>query len=103
MKRVYVTDSVPMAWHIKNVLEQQSIDAVIRNENLFSVSGEVPFTECMPEVWVKHDLDYKFAKKIITESESPSDEEEIAWECDSCGEDNAANYDICWNCQSAYS
>ena len=71
MKRVYSTEILANAWHIRNVLEQYDIESVIRNENLFSVAGEVPFIECMPEVWVKP-LYYRRAKQIIAELESSS-------------------------------
>ena len=42
MKKVYSTEILANAWNIKNVLEQHDIEAVIKNENLFSVSGESP-------------------------------------------------------------
>ncbi len=101
MKRVYVADSVPMAWHISNVLEQYGIEALIKNDRLYSVAGEVPVNECLPEVWVKNDLDYSRAERILRELESSPKAEEKEWVCGACGEENGGNFDLCWNCQHA--
>jgi hypothetical protein len=98
MKRVYTTDSVAMAWHIRNVLEQYGIDALVKNDKLYAIAGEVPLTECMPEVWVKP-LEYIRAEQIIRELESDAPPDGPDWLCENCGESNAASFDICWNCQ----
>ena len=100
MKRVYTADSVPMAWHIANVLENHDIQALVKNDRLHSVAGEVPVNECMPEVWVRNDLDYIRAEQIITELESTAEIEEPDWRCRTCAEENAGNFDLCWNCQA---
>jgi len=70
MKQVYTADSVPMAWHMANVLEYHGIQALVKNDKLYSVAGEIPFIECLPEVWVQNDLDYIRAGQIIKELES---------------------------------
>lgn len=100
MKRVYTTDSVHMAWHIRNVLEHHDIEATVKNDKLYSVAGEIPFVECLPEVWVNNSLNYKRAEQIIRELENTVDIDGDDWTCGGCGEDNAVTFDICWNCQT---
>lgn len=100
-KRVYTSYSVPMAWHVRNVLQQHDIATTLKNDNLYSVSGEVPFTECMPEVWVDNSLDFSRAERIIGELESAADIEGADWACKTCGEINTVIFEICWNCQGA--
>ena len=102
MKRVYTSYSVPMAWHVRNVLQQHEIVTTLKNDKLFAVSGERPFTECMPEVWVINDLDAARAKRIISELET--DEEVLGedWTCAGCGEVNTASFEFCWNCQAEF-
>jgi hypothetical protein len=100
MKRVYSTESVAMAWHIKNVLENNSVPAVVKNEQLFSVAGEIPFTECMPEVWVLNPDDSGAAEALITQLEQDNDTPGEAWHCANCNESNDGNFDVCWSCQS---
>ena len=101
MKKVYSTEILANAWNIKNVLEQHDIEAVIKNESLFSVSGEVPFLECLPEVWVKP-LFFARAQQIIAELEGASEDLGSDWVCTACGESNLSNYSICWNCESSH-
>ncbi|HAT26768.1 MAG TPA: hypothetical protein DCS89_07135 [Gammaproteobacteria bacterium] len=100
MQRIYVADSVPMAWHMANVLEHQGIQALVKNDRLYSVAGAVPINECMPEVWIRNDLDYIRAGRIIKEFESSAIIEEPDWWCRACAEVNAGNFDLCWNCQT---
>ncbi|NKB32099.1 MAG: DUF2007 domain-containing protein [Pseudomonadales bacterium] len=100
MKRVYTADSVAMAWHIRNVLEQHDIYAEVKNERLSSIAGETPITESMPEVWVKP-LYAKRAEQILKELANADEVEGEEWVCRSCGEDNLGSFDICWNCQSS--
>lgn len=101
MRRVFTSESVAMAWHVKNVLEFHDIDAVVKNEGLLSIAGEVPIGECQPEVWVLNDLNFPRAEKLVLEMESEPEFKGDDWVCNSCQEDNLASYGICWNCQSS--
>lgn len=101
MKKVYSTEILANAWNIRNVLEHHDIESVVKNENLFSVSGEVPFLECLPEVWVKP-LYFTRAKQIIDELESSVEVDGPDWTCSDCGESNLNNYSICWSCESSH-
>lgn len=101
MKRVYTADSAAMAWHIKNVLEHNNIDAVVKNEGLLSIAGEVPITECQPQVWVLNNLYVKLAEQLIQEIVGGQAVDGPDWECRDCGEGNLASFAICWNCQSS--
>lgn len=98
MKRVYSTDNVAMAWHMRNVLQQHGIEAQVRNVNLYSVAGEIPINECQPEVWVGN-LDFARSEQLIREVESDPVGEGPDWICEHCGENNLDTFDICWNCQ----
>ena len=98
MKKVYSTEILANAWNIRNVLEQHGIEAEVRNESLFSVSGEVPFIECMPEVWVKA-LFAKRAEQIIGELENAVELKGGDWVCAECGESNGINFAVCWSCE----
>tara|TARA_Y100000994_G_scaffold111226_1_gene91438 strand:+ start:397 stop:705 length:309 start_codon:yes stop_codon:yes gene_type:complete len=97
-KKVYTADSVSMAWHFRNVLEQHGISSVVKNDNLYSAGGELPLNECMPEVWVEHALYAEYAKEIIQLIENYEIEDEGEWICERCSEANFASFDICWNC-----
>ncbi|MBM87043.1 MAG: hypothetical protein CMQ41_01560 [Gammaproteobacteria bacterium] len=100
MKRIYTADSIAMAWHMRNVLEQHDIYAQVKNEGLSSIAGETPITEILPEVWVKP-LYAKRAEQIVKEIINSEELENESWICKSCGEDSLGIFDICWNCQTA--
>ena len=99
MKRIYTADSIAMAWHIRNVLQQHDIYAEVKNDRLASIAGETPITESMPEVWVKP-LYVRRAEQIIKESIQSDEPGGEDWVCSSCGEDNLGSFGVCWNCQS---
>tara|TARA_B100001094_G_scaffold308006_1_gene340219 strand:- start:826 stop:1140 length:315 start_codon:yes stop_codon:yes gene_type:complete len=98
MKRVYTADNVPMAWHIKNILEGQGVSCLVKNDRLYSVAGEIPITECMPEVWVKDSLYARYAEEIIEQAQSDQVEDEGDWKCLICEETNFSNFGACWSC-----
>ena len=100
MKKVYTADSIAIAWHFRNVLEQHGIDAVVKNDRLYSVGGEIPINECLPEVWVKQSFNAKYAESIIRLIENHDLEGDSEWLCEVCGESNFASFDICWNCSN---
>ena len=100
MKRIYSNNNIVMVWHVRNMLEQQGIDVLVKNDKLYSVAGEMPLTECMGEVWVKQPLSYRLAEQLVAEMEAVETEPLADWVCPDCGEDNGANFGICWNCQN---
>jgi len=100
MKRVYTADTRALAWHIKNVLESNTVEAEVRNDTLHSAQGGIPVNECNPEVWVVHDSDAETARRLIEEQVESGLGEEKQWQCANCGETNFDQFDICWNCQS---
>ncbi|MBL4821362.1 MAG: DUF2007 domain-containing protein [Gammaproteobacteria bacterium] len=103
MIRVFTADNRALAWHIKNILQSNSIEAEVRNDTLHSAQGGIPLNECNPEVWVVREADEQQALQLIDEN-SGIDLESAPppWKCGSCGEQNLGQFDICWNCQAAY-
>jgi len=100
MKRVHTSESLAEVGHFRNVLEQNGIRCVIRNEQLSGALGEVPFLECLPELWVLRDSDEPAAERLLAELRRPGPTGE-RWRCRSCGEDNDAQFAACWNCGRA--
>ncbi len=89
-----------MAWHIKNVLENNAMPAMVKNEQLYSVAGEIPVTECMPEVWVVDPADFAGAEALIRKIQQENETTQADWICSTCQESNGGNFEICWSCQS---
>jgi hypothetical protein len=101
MKKLTSADSLITINHYKNLLESEGIPAVIRNEHLGGVLGEMPFTEVWPQLWIMNDLDYDRALQLIDKAvtdESPT----TPWTCGKCGEENEGQFSACWKCSAAH-
>jgi len=100
MKKLTAHESLAYIGHLKNVLEQSGIDSVVKNAQLSGGIGEIPFLECMPELWVLKDLDLERATQLLTELESPA-EPAPQWRCRGCRELIDGQFTACWNCGAA--
>ena len=97
MKRVISHESLAHVGHVRNLLEQSGIACVVRNEQLSGGLGEIPFLECLPEIWVLKDEDLPRAEALL-ESLDRVDKRRGPWRCRKCGESNEAQFAACWQC-----
>lgn len=97
MKMVYTNENRFIVANAKNILEQQGIDVMLKNEFASSAVGEVSAFDAWVELWVHDDNDYERAVGIL--QSSLSEESEPGWVCGECREDNDASFEICWQCQ----
>lgn len=97
MKRLLQSEFLAEISHFKNVLEQNGIQCIIKNEQLSSALGEVPFLECLPELWVLRDADLERAERVLSElrRDAPAG---ISWRCPHCKEENEPQFAACWHC-----
>jgi putative signal transducing protein len=82
---------------LKSLLEDTGIPCMIRNENLSSAMGELPFQECFPELWIMKDQDYPRAAEMVQTWRSTRIEIHDSWIC-RCGETIEGQFTSCWNC-----
>ena len=98
MKKIYTSSEEFRIGQIVSILEQSGIEYVVRNQYLSGAIGELPPTECWPEIWIAYDEDFDLAMKIVSEStEEPKDTG--PWKCQ-CGEENEGTFGSCWKCGS---
>lgn len=100
-RRVFSAEILPTVAHAKNVLASAGIKAEIRNENLGSLMGEVPFFEVWPELWVLRDEDVAPALSLIEQLLSTECSGALPWRCKHCQADNEAQFAACWQCSRA--
>ncbi len=86
-------------YHLKNILEGQGIECMVKNDALSSVVGEIPILVAWPELWVIDSDMEAWAKEIIKRFETDTEQDEV-WKCENCGEEHAAQFSDCWNCQN---
>jgi len=97
MKRVYTSEVLAEVAHLRNLLEQRGIRCTIRNEQLTGALGDLPFLDCLPELWVLDDADLEPALAFVARQRAPA-EPGPAWRCRGCGETNEGQFAACWHC-----
>jgi len=100
MKKLHVFNyrDRPQAGLLKEILAQEGIECILRNDQLSSALGEIPFTECYPELWVVDDETFPrartFLKSWLKSDLAISD----PWLCPVCGEQIEGQFGACWSC-----
>ena len=97
MQLLYSSLKLLEVHHLKNLLEAEGIRCHIKNELLSRLAGEIPFTECAPELWLLDGRDLDRAKRIVADfGRTP-----VAappWQCPDCGEALEGQFGACWRC-----
>jgi hypothetical protein len=71
----------------------------VRNTQLASAIGDIPWLECAPQLWVIDDLDEGRARLLLAELHRA--QAGPPWTCATCGELLEAQFGQCWKCGSA--
>lgn len=97
MQLLYSSLKLLEVHHLKNLLEAEGIPCQLRNELLSRLAGEVPFTECAPELWLLDERELERARRIVSDFDCAA----VAappWQCPSCGEPLEGQFSACWHC-----
>lgn len=101
MKRVFPSQDRAAIAIVRELLANEGIETIIQNENMSAVSGEVPFTLAMPEIWIVRDEDEARALTIVRgfdSGEARDQEGQEPWTCPRCGEAIEGQFTACWKC-----
>ena len=98
MKKVYSSDSYYLVGHLRDLLEHHHIRCIAKNEFLLGGAGELPPTECWPELWIAEDFQYEKAKELVEGFLASSAEAGGEWPCPGCGEGIEGQFSACWRC-----
>ena len=83
---------------LKEILVAEGIDCIVRNDQLSSAIGEIPFVECYPELWVIDNETYPRAKMLLDAWLKKNTLKDEYWTCPECGEQVQAHFGACWSC-----
>ena len=102
MIKVFEDFDIALVGHYQSVLESNDIPTFMKNQFGTSGSGELPFVEVVPQLWVLNETDVDRARALINELRHP-DREELsqAWKCTECGTPQEAAFTHCWKCSAA--
>ena len=96
MARVFTAPLLPSVQNMKNHLEINGIRSYITNEYLSAALGEIPWTECWPQLCVR-DRDAGEAREMIEEY-IRAEGAMTSWNCPNCQEELEGQFSQCWNC-----
>jgi hypothetical protein len=97
MTPLYTSLNLLEIHHLKNLLEAEGIPSFVRNEMLSRLAGEIPFTECAPQLCLMREADRPQAEKIVAGfRRAPARGPD--WTCGSCGERCEGQFSGCWRC-----
>ena len=97
MKRVFSSHDPMLVGYLRAVLEEHGIGCIVKNEYLLGGVGELPPTECWPELWVVEDGDETRAGALIHDAQ-PGGATGESWQCSGCGEWIEPEFGACWRC-----
>ncbi|WP_197441709.1 putative signal transducing protein [Thalassoglobus polymorphus] len=98
---VYSADDLMDAEHIRRVLAEEGIIAKVVGASLHGIIGDLPAQLATPRLWV-HEEDFARGRQIIElvkQEQRERSQTRSPWKCVSCGEENSADFEICWSCQ----
>jgi len=83
---------------IQEILANEGIKCILKNDQLSSAVGEIPFVECCPELWVIDNEVFPRAQIFLKSWLTNDDLVDGPWTCPRCGEHGDAQFGACWAC-----
>ncbi|MEO1856740.1 MAG: DUF2007 domain-containing protein [Rubritalea sp.] len=65
MRKVYEDQDMTMVGYYQSLLEDEGIQTLVKNEYASLATGEIPFTQVYPELWVTDEADYERSVDLI--------------------------------------
>lgn len=94
---VYTNQNPILVQNAKNMLVNEGIAVVLKNEHLAGGMGELSAIDSWLELWLLEAKDEPRAMQVLKclgESQQEAD-----WQCANCSEKNYPSFGVCWNCQ----
>jgi Putative prokaryotic signal transducing protein len=99
MKKVFTAPNGTEAHFVRGLLEAAGLVVTVRGEDLWGASGELPFVDVWPTIWVLDDTREAEARAVIEQYEATKDAPAAGepWRC-VCGQDVEPQFTTCWSC-----
>ena len=102
MIKVFEDFDIALVGHYQSILESNGIATFMKNRFGTGGTGELPFVEVVPQLWVLNDDVEKLSRELINEVDKPGREPEgEKWVCRECGTVLEAVFTHCWKCSAA--
>ena len=94
--KLYTAADIIEAQLVQKLLASEGITTSLKNENLQSGVGELPFVAMWPELWLLNLHDLARAQQVLNEFVNRNVASD--WVCTICNECNPGSFEICWMC-----
>jgi len=98
MKRILSSPNLIEITQLKGVLESAGIACFVKIEVSAGLMGEVPLTECTPELWIEQEQRLEEAMQMKSDWQASAKAAGSNWVCPACGETSEPQFDSCWKC-----
>lgn len=99
MRLTYKHENRGLVYSVKNILAMHGIECHIKNDFGNTMGAEFGIGNTLLELWVIEDADYDRAIELIEQGLEQAQNLK-AWICQSCDEENAGQFAVCWSCQA---
>ena len=86
---------------MQSLLESHGIRTFLKNQFGFGGTGELPFVETVPQLFVLEESDLHRARELLRLEAAGAPPGE-AWDCANCGVAVEGQFSLCWNCGAAH-
>ena len=100
MRKIFESIEFARVGHYQSILESRGIRTFLNNAASSSLTGEVPFSEVVPELWIVNDAEYDNALRLLREHTTVLPSIGHDWTCPQCGEVVPKGFNQCWNCET---
>src|SRR5512139_1492223 len=94
---IFTNRERPLANLLRERLAAEGLVCLLRNDELSTALGEIPFIECYPELWIVDDEAYPRARLLLDKWLAETGEGQTDWQC-ICGEVLEGQFETCWKC-----
>lgn len=101
MKKIFTAHDATEAHFVRELLESQGLVVTVRGEDLWGASGELPFVDAWPTIWVLDDTREAEARSVVEQYEAGKAAPvsgQTTWRCPQCSQELEPQFTTCWNC-----
>ncbi len=98
MIRIHASDDRFLIAQLSDLLKDNGIPILVKNEFLQGAVGEIPVNECWPELWITDEGMAGRARRLVQDYLDVLEQPVRGWVCRHCGESIEGQFGCCWRC-----
>jgi len=98
VQRLTQAPNIAIATVWRDLLCEAGLPATVQRQYLSSAAGQLPPSECLPEIWLEHDEHVPRTRALRALLDELQRLPQRRWCCPACGEMIEGGFEQCWNC-----